>query len=103
MQVVQAYLGLKLGVWAYNRTVKFWEPVVEPWGVIAKCDANTGPLPSNGIEPGVHVNVKSSMEMVHSTLAFSHVNALLAAYVDWQVSLPGEGVLLTFAVIGFSR
>lgn len=41
-QVVQAYLGLKLGVWSYNGAVKFWEPVVEPWDVIAQCAANHG-------------------------------------------------------------
>lgn len=40
--VVQAYLGLKLGVWSYNGTVKHWEPVVEPWDVIAQCAANYG-------------------------------------------------------------
>ena len=41
-QVVQAYLGFKLGMWSYNPTVKFWEPVVEPWDVIAQCAANYG-------------------------------------------------------------
>lgn len=41
-QVVQAYLGLKLGVWSYNGGVKHWEPVVEPWDVIAQCAANYG-------------------------------------------------------------
>ncbi len=50
-QVVQAYLGVKLGVWSYNRTVKHWEPAMEPWDVIVKCDANYGtqvgmPMPS---------------------------------------------------------
>ena len=42
LQVVQAYLGVRLGVWAYNGGVKHWEPVVEPWAIIAKCDANLG-------------------------------------------------------------
>ena len=41
-QVVQAYLGFKLGVWSYNGAVKHWEPVVEPWDVIAQCAANYG-------------------------------------------------------------
>ena len=41
-QVVQAYLGVKLGVWSYNGVVKHWEPVVEPWDVIAQCAANYG-------------------------------------------------------------
>lgn len=41
-QVVQAYLGLRLGVWSYNGGVRHWEPVVEPWDVIAQCAANYG-------------------------------------------------------------
>jgi hypothetical protein len=41
-QVVQAYLGFKLGVWGYNGAVRFWEPVLEPWDVIAQCAANQG-------------------------------------------------------------
>lgn len=40
--VVQAYLGFKLGLWSYNGAVRFWEPVVEPWDVIAQCAANYG-------------------------------------------------------------
>ena len=40
--VVQAYLGFQLGVWSYNSAVKYWEPVVEPWSVIAQCAANYG-------------------------------------------------------------
>ena len=41
-QVVQAYLGFKMGLWSYNGAVKHWEPVVEPWDVIAQCAANYG-------------------------------------------------------------
>ena len=41
-QVAQAYLGFKLGVWSYNGAVKHWEPVLEPWDVIAQCAANQG-------------------------------------------------------------
>lgn len=41
-QVVQAYLGLRPSVTAYNRVMRYWEPVVEPVDVIAKCDVNTG-------------------------------------------------------------
>lgn len=41
-QVTQAYLGLRPGVFAYNRSLRHWEPVVEPVDIIAKCDANLG-------------------------------------------------------------
>lgn len=36
-----------------------------------------------GIEPGVHVSIKSSAELVHATLAYSAAAALLGAYADW--------------------
>lgn len=58
---------------------------MEPWNVITLCDANLGPSTHSGIEPGVHFSVKSSMEVIHTTLAYSHMNALLAAYADWQM------------------
>ncbi|KAL4447306.1 hypothetical protein ABPG77_007339, partial [Micractinium sp. CCAP 211/92] len=88
--VVQAYLGLKLGVWSYNGTVKHWEPVVEPWDVIAQCAANYGSRMSSGIEPGVAVSIKSSNDCVYTTLAFSAVHSMLMAYADWQ-QLHGSG------------
>lgn len=50
-QVVQAYLGLRLGVWSYNGGVRHWEPVVEPWDVIAQCAANYGGRVSGGGGP----------------------------------------------------
>jgi len=41
-QVVQAYLGLRPGISAFNGSLKHWEPVVEPVDIICKCDANLG-------------------------------------------------------------
>jgi vacuolar protein sorting-associated protein 13A/C len=83
-QVVQAYMGVRLGVWAYHRALRHWEPVVEPFDVIGKCDANTGAATAAGIDPGVNLTVKSSSEMVHTTLAFSHAATLLAAHAEWR-------------------
>ncbi len=40
--VVQAYLGLRPGVSAFNGSLKHWEPVVEPVDIILKCDTNLG-------------------------------------------------------------
>ena len=37
-----------------------------------------------GIDPGVHVSIKSSTELIHTTLAFSAVAALLAALAESQ-------------------
>ncbi len=37
----QAYLGVRLSVWSYNALVTAWEPVLEPWDVIAKLDLNS--------------------------------------------------------------
>jgi hypothetical protein len=47
--VVQAYLGFKLGVWAYHAAVRAWEPVMEPWDVIAQCAANSGTRVGGGL------------------------------------------------------
>ena len=33
-----------------------------------------------GIDPGMHISIKSSNEAVYSTLAFSAINSLLTAY-----------------------
>lgn len=41
-QVVQAYLGLRPGISAFNGSLKHWEPVVEPVDIIFKCDTNLG-------------------------------------------------------------
>ncbi len=41
-QVVQAYLGLRPGMTAFNGSLKHWEPVVEPVDIIFKCDTNLG-------------------------------------------------------------
>ena len=40
---------------------------------------------ANGIEPGIHINAKSSAEMVYSTLAVSHATSILAAIDHWRV------------------
>lgn len=83
-KVMQAYVGVQLAVWAYNSGIKAWEPVVEPWSTIVTYSANFGHKVTAGIEPGTHVTIKSSTELVHTTLAFSTAAALLAAYSDWQ-------------------
>ncbi|KAL4858517.1 Vacuolar protein sorting-associated protein 13C [Chlorella vulgaris] len=90
-QVVQAYLGFKLGVWGYNGAVRFWEPVLEPWDVIAQCAANQGTRMASGIEPGINVSIKTSNDCVYSTLAYSSVSSALAAYSDWQQLHAGGG------------
>lgn len=90
-QVVQAYLGTRPSVSAYNKALRHWEPVVEPVDIIAKCDANTGSTSESGIEPGIHVSVKSSAEMVYSTVAMAHVRAILTAMDEWQALLSSRG------------
>ena len=53
---------------------------MEPWDTIAKCDANFGHKVCSGIDPGMHISIKSSNEAVYTTLAFSAVNSLFTAY-----------------------
>ena len=44
-----------------------------------------------GIEPGIHVSIKSSAELVHATLAYSAAAALLSAYADWRALHAAHG------------
>lgn len=85
--VVQAYVGLRMGISAYNNTIRHWEPAVEPWDVIFKCDANRGDLPRNGIDPGVHATIKASGEVVYATLAAGAAASLLDSLEDWKAVL----------------
>ena len=39
-QVVQAHLKFRMSVWSYNGPVRGWDPVVEPWDVLANMDTN---------------------------------------------------------------
>ena len=40
----------------------------------------------SGIDPGVHVNIKSSSELILGTVAVSHANSIIAAYTEWASS-----------------
>ena len=40
-----------------------------------------------GIEPGMHLSLKTSNEMIHTTLTFAALHSLLSAYADWQVGI----------------
>jgi hypothetical protein len=42
---------------------------------------------ANGVEPGMHITVKSSTELVYATVAFHFLQSLLDAYAIWQASL----------------
>ncbi|KAL4527774.1 hypothetical protein Ndes2437A_g02912 [Nannochloris sp. 'desiccata'] len=106
-QVVQAYLGLRPGITAFNGSLKHWEPVVEPVDIIFKCDANLGRKIANGIEPGIHIAVKSSAEMVYTTFATSHAVTILAAMDQWKALQEGKAQTLNqihgiFSVAGDS-
>ena len=41
---MQAYIGLRSNTWSFNQVVAAWEPVMEPWDIILKMDANPSPL-----------------------------------------------------------
>lgn len=45
---------------------------------------------AHGIEPGVHVSLKTSSEMVYTTVTFAAIHSLLNAYSDWQVGGWGQ-------------
>ena len=41
---MQAYIGFRSSIWSFNQVVAAWEPVMEPWDIILKMDANPSPL-----------------------------------------------------------
>lgn len=43
---------------------------------------------AHGIEPGMHLSLKTSNEMVYTTLSFAALHSLLNAHADWEVSYP---------------
>lgn len=82
--VVQAYLGLRLEVAAYDARLRCWEPVLEATDIISKCDINLGAKPAHGLDPGIRISIKSSAEMVYSSIAVGHVISLLSALGSWH-------------------
>lgn len=62
---------------------------------------------ANGIEPGIHITVKSSAEMVYTTFATSHAVTILAAIDQWRALQEGKAQTLNqihgiFSVTGDS-
>lgn len=49
---------------------------------------------ANGIEPGIHITVKSSAEMVYTTFATSHAVTILAAFDQWRALQEGKAQAL---------
>ncbi len=41
---MQVYIGFRGSSWSFNQVVAAWEPVMEPWDIILKMDANPSPL-----------------------------------------------------------
>jgi hypothetical protein len=87
--VVQAYLGLRLEVAAYDARLRCWEPVLEATDIISKCDVNLGAKPAHGLDPGIRISIKSSAEMVYSSIAVGHVISLLSALGSWPAKRSG--------------
>ena len=74
---------MRLSVWSYNALVTAWEPVLEPWDVIAKADLNSSAAPTLGVPPGLHLSVKSTSDRARLTLAYAAVSAALRALRQW--------------------
>lgn len=86
-EVVQSYGGFKPSLLAYNSKANSWEPILESFDAILKIDANFTREISSGIEPGVHVGIKSSAETIFTTFALSHVNAMVSSYEECITAL----------------
>ena len=85
--VVQVYGGLRPSLLAYNPKIGAWEHVIQPFDAIITGSLNLSTRVCSGIEPGLRVVVKSSTEMISTTLALSHVSAVVSAYEECIVAL----------------
>ncbi len=90
-EVVQSYGGFQPSIMAYNSNASCWEPILEPFDAIIKVDANFKSEISSGIEPGIHISIKSSSELIFTTLALSHVNAVISSYEECVTALAKNG------------
>lgn len=86
-EVVQSYGGFKPSLSAYNPKSRSWEPILESFDAILKVDANFTRQTSSGIDPGIHVCMKSSTEMILTTFALSHVNSVISSYEECMTAL----------------
>lgn len=82
--VIQGYLGLVPSFSAFNRHLRLWEPVIEPTNIIVKLDMNLRSSVQSGVEPGIHVIIKSSAEVLYTTLAMNHICMFLDAMRHWR-------------------
>ncbi|KAL3132004.1 hypothetical protein ABBQ32_14227 [Trebouxia sp. C0010 RCD-2024] len=57
---------------------------MEPWDIILKLDVNPSPLAAFGVQPGTHVTVKNTSEVLHLTLAYSAASSVVAAIAEWR-------------------
>ena len=46
---------------------------------------------SQGVEPGTHVTVKSTSEVVHVTLAYAAATTALTSFLEWKDLASGAG------------
>eukprot|EP00889_Picochlorum_renovo_P001721 jgi/Picre1/28751/NNA_004150.t1 len=79
--------SIESGIRGYSQ-----EPVIEPFDAIIKVDSNFTNQNSSGIDPGVHVSVKSSTEMIMSTLAVKQMHSFVAAIEEATIALQEDVV-----------
>ncbi|KAK9827173.1 hypothetical protein WJX74_009221 [Apatococcus lobatus] len=82
--VLQAHLDVQVSIWSFNSVIESWEPVMEPWGLLTKLELNRTLQVKSGVQPGMHLSVKSTSETVYMTLAYAAINACAGAYLEWR-------------------
>ena len=69
---MQAYIGFRSSIWSFNQVVAAWEPVMEPWDIILKMDANPSPLVSAVPHPWTDnslMGIQCSSWLLHISIA----------------------------------
>ncbi|GLI59136.1 hypothetical protein VaNZ11_000961, partial [Volvox africanus] len=88
----RSYAYLNVSGWTHNSSLCVWEPLLEPWEILAHLDDNRAARPIAGVSPGTAVRITSTQSSVHVVLAASALKSLLEALPEWTRLASPEGL-----------
>jgi hypothetical protein len=84
---MRGYLFSNLSLWSYAEERRAWEPLIEPWQLLAHADVNQAGVQRAGVEPGAWLRLTSTQSNVAATLTHTAVASLLLAANEWSAAL----------------
>ncbi len=88
--VTRGLLFANVSLWSYSSANTAWEPVIEPWQVLAHTDINSVGRSRAGVSPGTWVHLTSTQTDVSACLSQSTLAALLLAAKEWRAVIADE-------------